>query len=648
MRRSAAIAVGLGVAAAIAVAATGRLAIAPRIELHAPSSTHEQGATSSDVPAAVDGPRARRIDVGCAAASGDAPSSALATASVDRPRVARRLRVVEADGGVPIADAFVTLERKERTPRVEWRTDPNGALTFLLDRDASVLVQAPGRCAERRWFAGPSRTSLDDERVVELRPACTMAGRVVDADGAPVADVSVSTLGDFRLEQLEPEHGCEGAFPDARCYLGQTDADGRFGPVVGRAAGSTAFLVERRGSCEFVLPGAPIAGVMGERIDVELRLPPLVRLVVEVAGDGAQREDFDFTLERRFDLFAPRWRWENRDDGVVRFDLEAAGPYRLLLRSYNGATDLGGERDIVLAPGTTTLRWTIPASGVAATAGVAPVDRAVRCGVRGSVACDCPPGETCTFRVLLQRDGDRVAMAAHERERVFHLSMAAPFRGTLVAGGSDHEWGAPRFVELQPGATLDIGRIEVRRRARRDCHIVDRGGRPLAGIRFGVCDRTTELRELVFGTTDREGRFQVPRFDGACSLVTYDVAVGVQRFEPPADPRAEWIVVVDAPRRVTGRLVVPGGLPFDQVDVSWSEAPDPSWDENLGNALWRQWERSCPLDRDGRFVFERATSGDFVVTLSCDLLLGGSRIATRTIPAGGDLDLGTWEIPAPR
>ncbi len=297
--------------------------------------------------------RARRGFVECAwvevLADGYAPAffdapplpSSAAEMRIDlvlSPGITVHGRVVDEESGAPIEGATVDLQSTEGWQTQEWErrvglspyaprslarrtTGADGAYRFehvpgalaheqtrsLADARSApprlptvVLAWKPGFAPQGARIEPAAQPETSREIVLRLRRAGAVSGRVVEADGTPVAGATVVAavdgyeVGASSAPSLLP--------PDAPRAAGTTGADGRFllTGVAGRAGGSTVVVVETyQRSPAGVVPGRSsrrAAGVearvdVGRTTDVgDLRFPavemgPTVRVrVLDAAG----------------------------------------------------------------------------------------------------------------------------------------------------------------------------------------------------------------------------------------------------------------------------------------------------------------------------------------------------------------------------
>jgi hypothetical protein len=598
----------------------------------------------------------------------------------ERPTVERRLRIVRAVDQAPMAGASITLRdlpegwQKGLPPRrpVERRADANGELRLALDRSVDAIVQVPGFYVEAEELKFDAAAPLA-ERTIELHPAAALSGRVVDAGGAPVAGAKVMALGRFARECDWVARGfCGNGWRAWNNDLGTTDAEGRFGPVACYAGPATAFQVTHAERSVW-LAGLALDAARGPAFHVDLRLPPRVDLVVRaVRPDGrpAHGDSLCVQVTRLFDLFGGFQSWSLLDEeGCVTVGFDAPGPHRIEVGSRGFDDPLQPmERETVdlhLSVGTTEIEVVVPWPE----GWVEGSDRddeaeddegdesehddgsddeppPASASIRGTAGCDCAPDETCdSLRVVVRRDGVEIDCCDWWDEEGYEFDDLAPGGYVVAVEGAGHR-RVEAGVTLEPGGSVVLPRLVVPAFGQLHGRLVDPRGRPLDGIEVTLVGARDPEDERCDGTTDEAGRFRMARIDGACFLDVLDEKLGNFRVAVPDELPDDWVITLPAPRRITGVVVAPFGVPLDWIEVGWWQQPDLARDAELLRAAGGVWRGDQALDRDGRFTIERAPAGECVLQLRLDAFL--ITIARRVVPAGGDVDLGVWELPAAR
>lgn len=225
----------------------------------------------------------------------DAGPAQVADLALERGRAVTG-RVVDLDTALPVAGAAVDLEGGSAV------TDVDGAFELFARTDREMVS---GR-AER---AGYARLAIDlpasevSRAALELPlvPLVPVSGRVVDANGTPLAGAQVSI--DQRASSLAdapPLAGLAGGFAVSHDAGTLTRADGSFaslGLVAWRAAGNVRVWARGRARLELALEGLALPGQPRE---LELVLadgfPPSGRIVGRVTCNGRPASDLEDSL----------------------------------------------------------------------------------------------------------------------------------------------------------------------------------------------------------------------------------------------------------------------------------------------------------------------------------------------------------------
>lgn len=409
------------------------------------------------------------------------------------------------------------------------------------------------------------------------------------------------------------------------------------------------------------LAGLALDAAHGPAFDVELCLPPRVELVVRaVRPDGlpAHGDALNAKVTRCFEVFDAIDRWHPlENDGRAIFQFNAPGLHRIEVGPCGF--------DALLAIGTTEIEVVVPWSeewGDAEDAEDEDVADEAAGGdddddddepasepgtIRGTAGCDCAIDEPCdSLRVVVRRDGVEVDRCDWFNEEGFEFDDLAPGCYVLALEGAGHRRVEAGAIALEPGGAVVLPRLVAPANRQLRGRRADARGRPLDAIEVALVSAHDPIDERCVGLTDEAGRFRIPRLDGSCFLDVLDYQIGNFRVAVPSEPPDDWVVTLPAPRRIAGVVVAPFGVPLDWIKLSWWERPDPARHAELLRPIGDLIRGEQRLDRDGRFTIERAPSGECVLELGLDDLR--INVARRVLPAGSDVDLGRWELPAVR
>lgn len=564
-----------------------------------------------------------------------------------QPAVAVEGIVVARDGGDPVEGARVAAVRGWMVGRSELAfdettSDANGGFRLAAvprvkeAQDGAVLV------VERDGFATTDvvvTTTPSDAALVHVRvalvPGASVGGRVLDADGAPLAEARIEahpggarwhfhlTLG---FGQSRSFHA-DGSVTLRRALAAESDAEGRF-EVTGLVRGETYTLLAGQpdGSITEAVEVCADAGIA----PVELRVRRSGALVVRVAdGDGNPIEGAEVHLnERGADLRAT-------EPGVWRADVVHHSSAYLFVQ----------------APGF----------------------------VLASRSVEVAPGRTRTVRIKLKP--------------AFHLS------GTVVDDAGAPVAGASVWAEDSPDVMDDAGlpdsqetdaagrfRLEdlpgkkhrVMVRGPRHVPAVLRGVRPPADDLVLVAPRAMTVRvrfevpagqrrpgevHVLHAPLPRRGRAP-DRFsekwrsgafaleDGATEIVRVPPPRAVLRLLVPGFQRVERIVegthgetvdlgtiVLEPPIDIDGRVVDSDGRPVAGVNVH----PEQPWAHDDEHA----WTVRATTAEDGTFRLRGLWRGRVKLLVQTgplfpagfDVDVGDGRPVTLTIPAGDPHDI---------
>ncbi|RMG16709.1 MAG: carboxypeptidase regulatory-like domain-containing protein, partial [Planctomycetota bacterium] len=480
-------------------------------------------------------------------------------------------RVVDPRGR-PVAGATVELlgfrrgSRRRGEPPRERRqeTDGLGGFSFVVEPGyyrvgATLPGFAPTRAQVVRLASGEDR----DLGELALRASCSLRGRVLSADGLPLAGAEV--VADGRAQEVRA----------------RTDAEGRF-RLAGLGEGLFVVGASLRGWVSAVARDVPVtAGGGGE---VELRLERAGSLGGTLRGPDGQPLSgglvFAFAGERRLDM--------TRSDADGRYRLEDLPPGAVTLFARSEDYGLSARGDATVLAGS-----------------LAPLDLALDEGPRIEGVLRDRRGEPLAgLRVVARsRIGDAVRRSEptgpdgrYRIERLYPGRYAVEvLRGRRrgpSAALARAEVEAPGGVALRdfvvPTPALLAGRLR------------DERGRPVVGVSvYAIAGQ--EVRGQA--RSDDRGRFRCEGLPaGAYSVFAREgeERVGKATVELREGERREDLeIVVRPPARLRGRVLLPDGAP----------APGLTLRLRGGDAPVRRRARS---DAEGRFELGPLYDGDYV------------------------------------
>lgn len=550
-------------------------------------------------------------------------------------------RVLGPDG-LPMPNVEVLAKASYRADAIlaKARTDGDGMFVMARlpdDRGMAILAQPPGHTVSFAW------AELSPERPfsgVELRlyEANTLRGRIVDADGKPIAGASV--LG---TKDMAWFHG------QTMAVETKSDADGRF-VLQGVPIGD---CVVRAYAPGFVLREYWLSAFA----DRDIEMPPLLRedgTTLAIAVDGLQPEEAAKVVVR---LYATRSGTGFKVPKVLEeATLAADGTCRLV-----GLPDAEWHVEPSL-PGVT-----FDPRSVATKAGERSPKLQFRASRDGSLQLrgrlTDGGGKPLANAKLVCRTGRSQSMNGGRPGRAItdaegRFTMDAP----LVVGepyslhlvDSDHAltqkkdesmWGTRDLRYLvrwegvaDPSRELALTAVPVAKLTVTLCN-ADRQPVPFVWLELQRVGPAFELSDVAYATTTRDG---VASFAGVHGS-EFDLVVagsgpgGSVRSAPfrlHAGERKQLDLVVTPPGRVEGRVVDGAGNPLAGVRVSLRNV-----DVATGQQLDGSWS-VVPTDRRGRFVFASVAAGGHRVDIGSHAKTDGQAMSEPfEVPAGGKVEV---------
>ncbi len=540
-------------------------------------------------------------------------------------------RVVEADGGAPVPGALVwpmgRLALRPARTAADGRFRLQAPGTYSHD---SLLAAAPGYLTEMTRPPQPSEEGgAPGPATLRLTRVGLLAGRVVDADGRPVAGARVraSSQGQGFLlnpSDLQAWSGADGGFRLRRLRAGQTyeltvDKEG-FAPGsgLGEAAkpGSPApplRLVLSRGAAAFGKvvdeSGKPVAGA-----EVEIR---------PVYEPGTMRmEDFERSVSAAAKADGS---FELRPLTTGSFMLQARGPgFAPAYVPGIEVQDAAGRVDL----GTITLSPEAVIEGQVTDPRGTPV-----AGARIETRTDGFGTVANSFEIGRSRPRQPLETGPDGRFRVGGLSPGTKVRVSAAAKG--YAEAVIEGIEVPPPAPL---RLELRPLGKLSGRVVDPAGEPVAGA-FVRADegRPGSRRPRGGGATDDQGRFQIDLEPGPVELSARaeGYKTGTWRGEVPERGAAGPAEIrLERGATLEGRVLDADGNPVGGARVSTSAgAPD-----FMGGLGWmgRSGSRS---DGDGRYRLSGLETGVHEVRATTEDDTAETSVRFEVQPGANRLDL---------
>ena len=524
-------------------------------------------------------------------------------------------RVVNEEGA-PVAGVTVrTRAGGGAMARVVGETTSDADGRFALEGLPIGVVRVEAR--GRGWvpYAPPSvSVPRDRSRQVPLEPGRTsdvtlivmrgveVRGRVLDADGTPVADASVWCESEYG----DPELAGSGAWS---APIASTGTDGAF--VVSSLFPGVRYFVSARAADGRQARSAELPVSQSAPIPLELRLASACFVDVKVSDVGTKAPISGALVE-----VSVRWesgvrpddrRWTTGSDGLVRVgplpplrgqvSASVAGYHQTFASDFPQATPEGvaaavGLRRLARVAGHVVWPDGSAASGVRVrirgTVGFVGTDRFVTTDEGGSFESgDVKPGP-CRVAASALRDGQPFSVEAD-----------------AVAGGP------PVVLTLAPGELpAPVSRTPPEGFRNLRVRVVDPGGNPVptATVRWGSSQATA--REGVALVVGPEGRpatieaYDARDEDGMPLPLGPGVASGIE-------PTIDEVTVRLTPGHVlAGRVVGPAGEPVPSVAVSMQSVLP------AGVAAdWPSTHASTYTDSDGRFRVESLGDGEYAIVV---------------------------------
>jgi protocatechuate 3,4-dioxygenase beta subunit len=495
------------------------------------------------------------------------------------PREIRTGRVLEAVTRAPLPGALV-WQQKPGQDRIVWtRAEADGSFRLAADPHTPLLALAPG------FLTASTPESLPEGSLsLILEPAVSLAGRVVDGAGRPVAGAVVEALPATFSRTMDWERGrttADGTFLLSRLGVGQeyrltVKAEGFLPARLDATPGPRG---EKQPPLRIVLNrGAAVAGRLVDPQGRPVAGAALSLIALQEGAEGFQTADE--TLRAASDP-AGRFRFEPAAPG--RFLLELIHP-ELALAS-RPTVEVAGPRQVDL--GDVRLGPAAAIEGLVTDGRGAPLP-----GAQISLGFTAPgaPREP----TLSGPDG-RFRLGGLAPGGRFDLFVYLPGHLPHQAPGVEAPSPEPLRISLRPARSL-TGRV------------VDSGGRPIPGVTLSVVE-TQELRmaggshggssSRGVGQTDSEGRFVTRDLEPGTFHLTFQAAgfrpevvrgLAIREEEDPAPLE----VVLERGAVLSGRVADSRGRPAAglRIFVLSLERADPllpsdSWEETDAEGRYR-------------------------------------------------------------
>lgn len=358
---------------------------------------------------------------------------------------------------------------------------------------------------------------------ITLAAGCVVEGRVLDAQGAPVAGAAIRADRDPaptypRFDTCSANSKADGSFrldsvPDGAVTI-QASKQGKASTTLRLAAGTSA-------RWNATLVAGP--SLVGRVVDEHGKARP--RFVVECAS---------------YDINGAR-RTNRMTDADGRFAILGLRDEPLLVTVFASYTDFASHEVHDVRPGDGELVLTVP-------------DRALPSArVRGTVVGPGgkpPPG--AAVYLWLRRRGMGPGFVIDETTGAFSLGPVPPGDYRVVAGARECPDVHLGSIHLDAGATVDLGRLEVGRAGHLRARVLDAEGEAIADAARDHVAVLTETGAHVTGVTIRGGIAEIAALAPGDYLAQWKSTLA--HFSVVADQTAELTLRPQA--RSTCTLVV--------------------------------------------------------------------------------------------
>lgn len=516
------------------------------------------------------------------------------------PTVRLALEVTDDDSGAPIAGAEITIGGP---PRRTMSTDALGLarLTEVAPDVAHLDIAAPGY--EPRWVTveipkGAGAGGLELRERVALRPGVRVSGRVVDAEGQPIAGAGI--------------HAREDGSPVSSNEWPKSDGAGAWS-FKALHRGVYSLQAKRDGYAPSSLEGIVVGSDTIEGLVITLGSGLTLRgRAVDRAGERVARAR---VFIQSVSWGAPLTYREVTTGAKGEFEVSGLPPARYEAHATKGALASPYEMIDLLRGDGDTLRLVMREariSGRVVTRAGEPVPgariHATSVAVRGSIVSQPKEGDA-------REDG------------TFELEGLPPGRWTLRAGA---EGMISESVEAETGATNV--QVSLDPLARIHGRVLDREGKAIA--RFSVDGNNAGFLEH-FARLD--GSFEVDAYRGGRVAMTVRSA-GMRAVHVSVEAVLGGVtdagtIVLEPGRRLSGRVLTEDGRPVAGAKVA------------AGTYLPEDIEHEEFLARHTGTLFRTTSAGDGTFTLEGVLDAGFQvtakhpqmgRARAKSVPAGTD------------
>ncbi len=518
-------------------------------------------------------------------------------------------RVLSADGA-PVAGAQVVAEDAAEMfsmadPEVDGVvTDSDGRYEIPAVSAGNVRVVA----THDRYPSGSSSLIATDGRRpvtgvdIEMAPAASVAGRVVDDHGQPAAWASVR-VAPARTTDMR-RAGVRGA---------TTDEDGTF-EVVGLERRPAQIVATSDGLASAIVELDLGARARLESVELSLEAPARIAGTV-VDGDGEPVPEvhvlaYPDVMGEGMDAVALRGSQQAVTDGGGRFELSGLpeGGYRLQAgrsaagwsgQAPSGVTARTGDDDVTI---------TLHAPG----------------GVKGRVVLE-EGGSPGAFSVAV--GGTAGTPFAGADGGAFEVDGIEPGARTVMVRGPGFASRTLRQVEIEPGAVTDLGTISVTRGRGLSGRVYDASGAPIAGA-------TVVLGSQLFGDgksltgglgafADQMGMRTAETDDGGFyEIVGIPASRQTIAAEHPEGGRSLAAAVPAGPGSLELDLEL---VPFGSVRGQVTVGGEPASGVTITATGKTDAEQHVMVTAagDGSFLIERLAAGEHRITATMGGMMGG-------------------------